>query len=122
MATVHTFPAALAEIQDSQFFGMDLEDKALKGEVEGGYTHTRPRHTRPPRRTIKTGFTEITQQQWQMLLDFYDLVGTYQKFSYTDPTSGKLYEVRFDKPFSGKYKGIGATKLWTVADIVLKQV
>lgn len=116
------FPASLAKIQDSQYFSIELEDKGLKGEVEGGYTHTRPRHTRPPRRTFKTGFTEISQEQLQTLLDFYDLVGTYQKFNYTDPTSGKVYELRFDKPFSPKYKGIGKTKLWTITDIVLKQV
>lgn len=122
MAADHTFPASLAEIQDSQYFNIELEDKGLKGEVEGGYTHTRPRHTRPPRRTIKTGFTEISQEQKEVLFDFYDLVGTYSKFNYTDPTSGKVYEVRFDKSFGAKYKGMGTTKLWTIADIVLKQV
>lgn len=117
-----TFPASLAEIQDSQYFQIELEDKGLKGEVEGGYTHTRPRHTRKPRRSFKTGFTEITQAQMQTLLDFYDLVGTYDKFNYTDPTTGAVYEMRFDKPFSPKYKGVGTTKLWTITDVVLKQV
>lgn len=121
MAT-KTFPAVLADIQDSQFFQIDLEDKTLKGEVEGGYTHARPRHTRKPRRTFKTGFTEITQAQMELLVSFYDDVGGYTKFNYTNPTTGVVHEVRFDKPFGLKYKGIGATKLWNITDIVLKEV
>lgn len=118
------FPAALAEIQDSKYFQIELEDKGIKGEVEGGYTHTRPRHTRKPRRTLKTGFTEITHEQKNLLMAFYDQVGTYTKFDYADPTEdgNVVYQVRFEKPFTLKYQGIGKTKLWTITDIVLKEL
>lgn len=117
-----SFPASLAPIQDSQYFQIELEDKAVKGEVEGGYVHIRPRHTRRPRRTFKTGFTELTQAQWEALVAFYDEVGTYTKFDYVNPTDNQSFEVRFNKPFSGKYKGMGPTRLWNVTDIELKEV
>lgn len=116
------FPAALAAIQDSQYFETDYEDKSIKGEVDGGYLNVRPRHTRRPRRTFKTGFTEISQEHKELLESFYDEVGCYLKFDYTDPTSGKLFTVRFDKPFAAKYKGIGKTRLWNIQEVVLKEV
>ena len=121
MAT-KVFPEELAKLQDSQFFKVELEDKAIKGESEGGYIHARPRHTRRPRRTFTTGYTEISQVAKEQLFAFYDQVGTFDKFVYTDPTSGSSHEVRFDKPFSAKYKGIGKTALWTIQDVVLKEV
>lgn len=122
MATTHSFPAVLAAIQDSQYFQIELEDKGIKGEADGGYVHVRPRHTRKPRRTFKTGFTELTQDQYQILLDFYDLVGTYTKFAYVNPTTLVVHEVRFNKAFSGKYKGMGGRHLWNVTDIELIEV
>lgn len=120
--TIPIFPVSLAQLQDSKHFGLGIEDKTLKGEVDGGYTHARPRHTRKPRRTFKTGYTEITQSEFEELLGFYDEVGGYTKFSYTDPTTGIVYVVRFGKPFTPKYTGIGPTKLWTITDIELAEV
>lgn len=122
MATTKAFPAALAKVQDSQYFQIEVEDKGLKGEADGGYVHVRPRHTRKPRRTFKTGFTELTQVEYQALLDFYDLVGTYTKFAYVNPTTGVTHEVRFNKAFTGKYKGMGGRHLWNVTDIELIEV
>lgn len=121
MATI-TFPVNLAAIQDSQHFGIDYEDKGLKGETDGGYVLSRPRHTRPPRKTFKTGFTEITQAQMNELEAFYEQVGTYLKFNYTHPVKKTVHEVRFGKNFSAKYKGIGSTSLWNITDIELKEV
>lgn len=119
--TTPVFPAALAQLQDSKYFGITPEDKTIKGESEGGYVHTRPRHTRKPRLTFKTGFTEISQQQKDQLLAFYEQVGGYTKFLYIDPTSSLTYTVRFSKPLSFKYAGIGPTRLWNVADIELTE-
>ena len=115
------FPADLAAIQDSKYFQVDLEDKAIKGEVEGGYVHARPRHTRRPRRTFKTGFTELSQTQFDALVAFYDLVGTYAKFEYLNPATGEQFTVRFGKPFTGKYAGMGLTRLYNVTEIELKE-
>lgn len=56
------------------------------------------------------------------LVAFYEQVGGYTKFKYTDPTTEVVYEVRFGKGFSPKYKGVGHTKLWNVTDIELKEV
>lgn len=120
MTTV-TFPAAIARLQDSKYFGLAPEDKTIKGESEGGYVHARPRHTRKPRLTFKTGFTELTQGQKDELLTFFEQVGCYAKFLYIDPTSSVQYTVRFAKPLSFKYAGIGPTRLWNVTDIELTE-
>jgi len=119
MATTINFPSVLAQVQDSQYFGIEYEDKGLKGEVDGGYVHTRPRHTRPPRKTFKTGFTMINQDQMNALEAFYELVGTYLKFNYVHPVKSTVHEVRFSKNFSAKYKGMGLTRLWNVTEIEL---
>lgn len=113
------FPAALAKIQDSKYFGFTLEDKSIKGEVDGGYVLARPRHTRRPRRTFKTGFTDISQAEVDLLVEFFEEVGCYSKFTYIDPATGRDYLVRFNKPFNAKYTGMGSTRLYTVSDIEL---
>jgi len=116
------FPVALAAIQDSKYLTIEYEDKAVKGEVEGGYTHTRPRHTRRPRRKFTTGFTEITQAEFNLLEAFYDQVGTYTKFDWTNPATGEVFVVRFDKQLKAKYEGMGPTRLYTLTSIELQEV
>ena len=116
------FPPSLAPLQDSKYFKIDLEDKGLKGEVDGGYVNARPRHTRKPRKTFKTGFTELTQTQMDTLEAFFELVGTYSKFDYTHPIKGTVHQVRFDKGLTMTYQGAGLLRLWTVSEIELKEV
>lgn len=115
------FPANLAKVQDSQFFSVEQEDNAIKGETDGGYVSARPRHTRKPRKTFTIGYTDISHAHYLEAIAFYELVGTYKVFTYVDRTTGVTYRVRFDKPPKWSFKGMGVAKIWTSAAITLKE-
>lgn len=115
------YPAELAKQQDSSKFKVEQEDNAVKGETEGGYVFARPRNTRKPRKTFTTGYTDISQALCQQLRDFYDKVGTYQVFQWTDPTDQKVYRVRFSAGPKYDYTGVGKTRLWSVSSLTLKE-
>ena len=115
------FPANLAKVQDSQFFSVEQEDNAIKGETDGGYVSARPRHTRKPRKTFTTGYTDISHAHYLEAIAFYETVGTYKVFTYVDRTTGTTYRVRFDKPPKWSYKGMGVAKIWSCGSITLKE-
>lgn len=115
------FPANLAKVQDSQFFAVEQEDNAIKGETDGGYVSARPRHTRKPRKTFTTGYTDISHAHYLEAIAFYEKVGTYKVFTYVDRTTGVTYRVRFDKPPKWSYKGMGVAKIWSCSGITLKE-
>lgn len=115
------FPSTLADQQDSKHFSVEQEDNAVKGETEGGYIHARRRHTRKPRKTFTTGWTDINHASYQAAIVFYDLVGTWKIFTWVDPTTGTTYRCRFDKPPKWSYTGMGIAKLWS-STVTLKEV
>lgn len=115
------FPAHLAKLQDAKYFKIASEDNAVKGETEGGYVAARPRHTRRPRRTFITGFTDIKHAEYLEIQTFFDQVGTWRVFDYVDPTTLVTHKVRFEKPIECKYTGMGIAKLWTLAEVTLKE-
>jgi hypothetical protein len=115
------FPARLAKIQDSKFWSVEQEDNAIKGETDGGYINARPRHTRRPRMTFTTGYTDIAHADYLQAIAFYNLVGTWKVFTYVDKTTGVTHRVRFDKPPKWTYAGAGVAKIWTSASITLKE-
>ena len=101
--------------QDSKYYEVELEDPTLRTNMEGGYVVTRPKHTRKPRRTFKSGCTSITSDQRKALEDFYDSVrGGSVIFDWTDPVTGTVFQVRFKEKISFKYTGMGITQLWDV--------
>lgn len=115
-----SFPV-LSEGQDSKYYEREIEDVAMKSEMEGGYVSSRARHTRRPRRTFKCGYTEISDADRQKLEDFYDLVrGGSVIFSWQDQSSNITYNVRFAEKISFKYAGIGKNKKWNVS-LVLQE-
>lgn len=113
------FPATLAKVQDSKYFSVEQEDNAVKGETEGGYVNARPRHTRRPRKTFTTGFTDIAHARYLEAIAFYDLVGTWKVFTYIDKTTGITYRVRFDKPPKWTWGGVGVAKIWSCTGVTL---
>lgn len=115
------YPTRLALIQDSKFLTVTQEDNAVKGETEGGYLNTRPRHTRRPRKTFTTGYTSIVHADYLEAIGFYDKVGTWKVFTWVDKTTGVTYRVRFDKPPKWSYVGAGVAKIWTSEAITLKE-
>lgn len=115
------FPADMAKQQDSKYFAVDQEDNAIKGETDGGYIHARPRHTRRPRKTFTTGWTDVSHATYLNAQAFYDAVGTWKVFTWVDPTTGVTYRVRFDKPPKWSYSGMGVAKIWTCSGVSLKE-
>jgi len=119
------FPT-LSTGQDSRYYTMQQEDTSLKTTMEGGYVVARAKHTRKPRRTFTSGFTDISDADKQLLEDFFDTVNCAAIFTWVDPQSGMggappvAYQVRFDGPLSYQYKGMGPTKRWDVTFTVVQ--
>lgn len=108
------FPT-LSRSQDSKNLSIELEDKALKTEMEGGYVVTRAKHTRKPRRKFTSGFSQLTDADKATLENFWDAVGGGSViFDWTEPSSNTVYKVRFAAPLAFKYTGVGGTNRWDV--------
>jgi phage-related protein len=112
----------LAAKQDSGKFGFEQEDVGMRSEMEGGYVITRPRHTRTPRRTWKTGFSDLSNTDKTTLETFVNNQGTYKAFNYTLPVVGTIVNVRFKTIPKYEYHGFGANLRWDVSDIMLEEV
>lgn len=115
------FPTNLWEKQDSSYFTVAQEDNAIKGETDGGYVDARPRHTRKPRKTFTTGWTDLDHASYLEAIAFYDLCGTWKVFTWKDPTTSITYRVRFSKAPTWTYVGMGLAKLWK-ASVTLNEV
>lgn len=99
---------------DSSKYRVELEDVALKTDLEGGYVASRPRHTRTPRRTFTSGYTKIPDAEKQQIEAFYNQVhGGSLIFDWKNPEDQVIYQVRFADRIEFQYEGIGFTKLWT---------
>jgi phage-related protein len=109
------FPT-LAEGQDSSLYEVQSEDPVVRTELEGGYVSSRPRHTRTPRKTYKTGFTRIGTADKALLDAFWTSVrGGSLQFNWTDPVTLAVIVVRFTGgPLNYKYAGIGNVHHWNV--------
>lgn len=115
------FPS-LGDGEDAKKYGFDTEDVGKRSEMEGGYVLTRPRHTRRPRRMWKTGFTAVSQTDFDTFLEFWNDHGTYTGFTYTTKIGSEAVNVRFMQKPRWTYVGVGTTYLWDIDDIVLEEV
>lgn len=114
-----TLPSGM--VADSAKFSTDLADNAIRDETEGGYTITRARSTRMPRRSWKLGYTFSTNADKNTIEDFWKLtLGTSRIFNWTDPESLIVYQVRFKGTISSKYVGKGPLHRWD-CDFELEQ-
>jgi len=118
------FPTAtLAGLEDSKHFGVVQADPAKKVEIEGGYTVTRPRYTRLPRKTWSTGFTDLTDAEKDSFAAFWDTnFGGSDSFTYLNPADAVTYTVRFKGQPKIKYEGMGPLRRWNITGISLEQV
>lgn len=112
----------LAAKQDSKYFSSGQENIAVTGSLEGGYTHSRRRTTRPPRKTFTTGFTHLTQPEIDTLAAFYDSVGQFGHFEYAHPVKGTAHTCRITSWPRAKYIGAGSYKRYDFADIEMMEV
>lgn len=108
--------------QDASKFGFEQEDTGIRAEMEGGYVLTRPRHTRTPRRTYKTGFTDLSNADKLTFEAFVASFGTYKAFNYTVPVQGTVINVRLREIPKYEYKGFGNNLRWDINDIYLEEV
>jgi len=99
---------------DSSKFSEEIEDVAMRTELEGGYVATRPKHTRSPRKMWPVGYTNITDADKTALDDFYRLTakGGSVIFDWTNPANSTVYQVRFKSSLQFQYKGVGNLRLW----------
>ena len=118
------FPTAtLADLEDSKHFTEDSADPAKRQEIDGGYTVTRPRYTRLPRKTWTTGFTDLTTAQKDSYVSFWESkFGGSDSFTYLNPADAATYTVRFRGKAKIKYSGMGPLRRWEITDIALEQV
>lgn len=112
----------LSSKQDSSKYGFEQEDVGIRSEMEGGYVLTRPRSTRNPRRTWKTGFTDLSNTDKQTFEAFIVAHGTYKAFDYTVPVEAITVNVRLREVPKYEYKGFGANLRWNINDIYLEEV
>jgi hypothetical protein len=108
--------------EDTAKFGFDVEDVGIRSTMEGGYVLTRPRHTRKPRRTWMTGFTDLSNDEMNTFLAFWDDVGTFKGFTYYVIPNNELVNVRFASKPSFAYKGQGGNYRWDINDIKLEEI
>lgn len=108
--------------QDSAKYGFEQEDVGIRSEMEGGYVLTRPRHTRTPRRTWKTGWTDLSNAEKLTIEAFVAANGTYKAFDYNLPVEGTLVNVRFKEVPKYEYKGFGTNLRWDITDVMLEEV
>lgn len=118
------FPTvALDGIEDSKYFSVSQADPVKRAEVDGGYTVTRPRYTRLPRKTWTTGFSDLTDAEKDSFATFWDLkMGGADSFTYLNPADAVTYTVRFKGMPKIKYVGMASLRRWEITDITLEQV
>lgn len=108
--------------EDSQHFDISREDVAIETQTDGGYIYSRPRNARPASRIISTGFTELTQDQFDLLDEFIATYGRFRIFNYTIPTTGEVISVRFKTLPKFNYVGAGGTHRYSASGIELREV
>jgi hypothetical protein len=118
------FPTvALANLEDSKHFTESSADPVKRYEVEGGYTVTRPRYTRLPRKTWTTGFTDLTTVEKDSFVSFWESKkGGSESFTYLNPADSQTYTVRFKGVPKIKYTGMATLRRWEITGITLEQV
>lgn len=110
-------------LEDSKHFTESSADPVKRHEMDGGYTVTRPRYTRLPRKTWTTGFTDLTTAQKDSFLTFWESKkGGSDSFTYENPADGQTYTVRFKGAAKIKYTGMGPLRRWEITGITLEQV
>lgn len=109
--------------EDSKHFRENQKDPTIRKEFDGGFVSTRSRYTRPPPRIITTGFTDISDANKVLLMNFYTAQrGGAVSFTYIHPVSGESLTVRFAEPFEASYAGMGFNRRWDIAPIKLETV
>jgi len=111
MASVLTFPdigepCLSVSANCGSSYTVNVQDSTISTTSDANYKHTRPRTTRK----IKTwtyAWNDLTEEKKDILVDFFDKVGTYQDFQFTDWEKYEKHTVRFTEPLAYQF---GATR------------
>lgn len=79
-----------------------LAANTITSETDGGYKQTRPRNTRI-KETMTYTWTCLTDDQLNVLRNFFKSVGTYDQFDFTDYSLKETHAVRFTDNLSCQY-------------------
>lgn len=116
-------PAGMVAKEDSRGFVIEQDDPAIKSGQEGGYSMSRARYTRTPRRTFTFKFTDISEADRQLLQTFWNTkMGGSVSFTWTIPTTLEEVTVRFEEPMKYQYVGAGTNHRWDIGSVKLKEV
>lgn len=102
------------EKEDAGRYKPGVKSNAIEKETEDGYVFSRPRSTRKPPQTFKTGFTAVDQNHVDILMAMWEQYDKYRSFTYSNWVNGKTYTVRFLKEPEYTYVGMGQTRLYNV--------
>lgn len=98
---------------DSHQFVESTDDPAMRKEMEGGYTVTRPRHTRGPRKSWQIAYQQLGNADKALLDGHYTTQrGGSLTFTWTNPQSLVSWTVRYKTPITWKYVGAGNNQVW----------
>lgn len=111
---------------DSTSFQEESENTVIQpSNTEGGYTLTRPKHTRRPRRTFMFKHVDLTEAERVTLQNFWDThKGGSLAFNWTHPVTLVVYNVRFDSQMRIRFSrtGYGTNHRYDTDTITLKEV
>lgn len=78
------------------------QDSTISTTSDANYKHTRPRTTRMIR-TWTYAWNCVKPDVFAKLMSFWNQVGTFQQFEWTDPMDNETHIVRFAEPFEWQY-------------------
>lgn len=108
--------------QDSSQYSETSEDVAIREKTEGGYVYSRPKFTRTARKTFTSGFSDLNNTDKLLVQAFWDTVkGGSDIFTWINPITSAVHNVRFTKKFTFEYIGRGNVHRWNVSGIELEE-
>lgn len=118
------FPTTI-HYMDAATFSEAHEDPAVPpSPMEGGYSISRPRFTRTPRRTFSWRFTNMSDTSKAAMVTFWNLVmGRSNSFNWTHPATGEVINVRFgEMKCVFKRIGFGPINIWESETVTVEEV
>lgn len=83
-------------------YKMSIADSTISVTTDANYKRTRPRTTRMIR-SWTFAYNALTDEKYDALVAFFETVGKFQSFTFTNPIDDKDYTVRFTSDFSFQY-------------------
>jgi phage-related protein len=114
-------PIGMVEGQDAGYYNLSLEDSTIRNSTDGGYDLARARNTRLPKKTFRTGFTEMNQSDFELFTDFWNIHTGAVIFTWLNPVDAVTRSVRFEDAPRISYVGVGAFAKYNV-EVTLKEV